>query len=552
MSTAARTRLRDAQFWALVALLALLPLIARWHPGPWWIANPPATRWLAAGALVAAFVAACTFAAVRRHRAAPATLHSDEDTLLIAWASQTGFAHELAGHTARVLEDAGRAVRTLPLEQVDARILAGTSQALFIVSTTGEGDAPDHASGFVRGLMGAPLQLAGLQHAVLALGDRHYTNYCAFGRALDAWLQASGARPLFDRVEVDAGDDGALRHWQHHLAHAAGDVVLPDWTPPRYGAWRLAERRELNAGSVGAPVFHIALVPDDVADLGWQAGDILEIGPCHAPGTVDAWLATAGVDGDARVDIDGERMPLRELLARSRLPDPATLAPRDGSARASVDPAAIARDTVRLPHREYSIASLPADGALHLLVRQVRRDDGALGLGSGWLTAHAATGTPIAARIRRNPSFHAPADDRPLVLIGNGTGIAGLRALLKARVAAGHRRNWLVFGERQLAHDLHYADDLAAWQRAGLLERTDLVFSRDPTPPGEAPARYVQDRLRQRMPELREWIAAGAAVYVCGSLEGMAPGVDAVLREALGDARVVQLTAEGRYRRDVY
>jgi sulfite reductase (NADPH) flavoprotein alpha-component len=39
---------------------------------------------------------------------------------------------------------------------------------------------------------------------------------------------------------------------------------------------------------------------------------------------------------------------------------------------------------------------------------------------------------------------------------------------------------------------------------------------------------------------------------VCGSLAGMAPGVDAALREVLGDATVNDLASSGRYRRDVY
>ena len=47
-------------------------------------------------------------------------------------------------------------------------------------------------------------------------------------------------------------------------------------------------------------------------------------------------------------------------------------------------------------------------------------------------------------------------------------------------------------------------------------------------------------------------VAAGAAIYVCGSLDGMAGGVDTVLREVLGAAQVEALIEEGRYRRDVY
>ena len=44
----------------------------------------------------------------------------------------------------------------------------------------------------------------------------------------------------------------------------------------------------------------------------------------------------------------------------------------------------------------------------------------------------------------------------------------------------------------------------------------------------------------------------GAAIYVCGSLQGMAPGVDGVLRDILGSTKVDELVEAGRYRRDVY
>ncbi|HWU51347.1 MAG TPA: sulfite reductase flavoprotein subunit alpha, partial [Tahibacter sp.] len=127
------------------------------------------------------------------------------------------------------------------------------------------------------------------------------------------------------------------------------------------------------------------------------------------------------------------------------------------------------------------------------------------------------------------------------------TGIAGLRALLKERAASGARRNWLLFGERQRERDFFFADEIRAWQRGGLLERVDLAFSRD------QPERiYVQQRLRDAADTLREWIAAGACVYVCGSLEGMAPDVDHELRTALGTGAVDALIDAGRYRRDVY
>jgi sulfite reductase (NADPH) flavoprotein alpha-component len=201
----------------------------------------------------------------------------------------------------------------------------------------------------------------------------------------------------------------------------------------------------------------------------------------------------------------------------------------------------------RLPHRAYSIASLPEDGAAFLLVRQMRGPDGEMGLGSRWLTESAAVGAGIAARIRDNANFHVPEVDCPLILIGNGTGMAALRALLKTRLERGLRRNWLIFGERQAARDCYYGDELRQWQAEGKLERADFAWSRD-----QAERIHVQQRLREAADDLLAWVDAGAAIYVCGSLDGLAPGVDAVLNEVLGAARVEQLRQHGRYRRDVY
>ena len=64
--------------------------------------------------------------------------------------------------------------------------------------------------------------------------------------------------------------------------------------------------------------------------------------------------------------------------------------------------------------------------------------------------------------------------------------------------------------------------------------------------------RYVQHRLEECADRVREWVESGAAIYVCGSLQGMAPGVDAALKRILGAQAVEDLAASGRYCRDVY
>jgi sulfite reductase (NADPH) flavoprotein alpha-component len=329
---------------------------------------------------------------------------------------------------------------------------------------------------------------------------------------------------------VDNGDEAAVARWSAALAclGAAPLAEAPAAGEAPWQAWTLARRTLLNPGSLGAPLYEVRL---EGHAAGWLPGALIEIETRHADAVVQDWLERTGLDGDALV---GERT-LRALLAMHELPD-------------AGHPFASARECAAmlkpLAPRRYSVASLPADGAVELLVRQVRHEQG-LGLASGWLTAHAAPGSAVRARLLANPGFAPVAADVPCIYIGNGSGLAGLRGHLRARIAAGQRRNWLLFGERQRAFDGLCAEELQRWADAGFLPECDLVYSRD----GDG---YVQDRLRARGGLLRAWIADGAVFFVCGSLQGMAGGVDAALAGLLGRDTVELLAAEGRIRRDVY
>jgi sulfite reductase (NADPH) flavoprotein alpha-component len=533
-------------------VLVLLFLLALWLWQLHGVGAPQVSRPHLAQAVASVLVYAvfCALLWWRRHRrqqkaeqaVAALLLGRNGKPWLVAHASQTGTAEQLAWQTATALQGAGIPVRYLPLAQVTPALLSESENALFVVSTTGEGDAPDAVAGFVRRVLGAACALPALHYGLLSLGDSSYVNYGAFGKRLDEWLRHQGATPLFDRVDVDDGDEGALRHWQHHLSVLSGDTAMPDWRRPRYARWQLAGRRCLNPGSAGAPAFEIALAPlDDMPS--WQAGDIAEVGPRQSAAAVKETLTALGLYANSPVDDEGATLTLAEALAKRTLPhDAAALAALRG-----LPPQALLEKLEPLPHREYSIASLPADGRIDLLLRQMRQPDGRLGVGSGWLTEFAPLGSEIALRVRANRGFHGPADARPLILIGNGTGLAGLRAHLRERAALGRHRNWLLFGERNRAHDFYWHEEIENWQQSGVLERLDLAFSRD-----QAERIYVQDVLRRRQAELREWVAAGAAIYVCGSLAGMAPAVAAVLTEALGEATLEQMAEDGRYRRDVY
>lgn len=537
---------RSLSLWANLATLALLALLAfalsTLQSGHWWPATPPAGRRIGASMALLAYLCFCGVLLWRTRARAPADEREStcgQSPVLVAYASQTGFAQQLAERSADNLRLSGLPVKLRNISQLDDTLLASTERALFIASTTGEGDPPDPALGFVRGVMAKPASLGHLHYAVLALGDSEYEDYCGFGHRLDNWLRQHGARPLFDLVEVDNADQSALRHWQHHLGRLAGVTDLPDWSPPHYQQWTLIDRRAANPGSVGGSAYRLAIAPPAGSSPQWAAGDIAEIGPRHSPEAIAALLSQAGIPSDARVMVGQATRRIAESLAESQLPSVAELS--------GLDPQAIAENLKPLPHREYSIASLPADGSLQLLLRRVLRPDGTPGLGSGWLCDFAPVGGQIALRLRSNPNFHAPAPDKPMILVGNGTGIAGLRAHLKQRIAAGARRNWLLFGERNADRDFFYGDEIRQWQAQGWIERVDLAFSRD-----QAERVYVQHKLQENADLLRHWLDEGASLLVCGSLDGMAPGVDGVLRRAIGDDAVEALLIEGRYRRDVY
>jgi sulfite reductase (NADPH) flavoprotein alpha-component len=470
--------------------------------------------------------------------ASPSGYGTQGPAWLIGFASQSGFAEQLAWQTAGQLQSAGLPVRVQRLSDMTEQDLNQSRNALFVVSTFGDGEAPDSARGFERKLLGRPLSLENLNYAVLGLGDRQYQHFCGFAQRLHVWLGERGGSTLFAPVEVDSGDSAALQHWQQQLGELTGSKPAAAWKAPDYEHWTLSQRDLLNPGSVGSKVFMLGLTSG--TGTGWEAGDLVEVLPRNAQSAVQQFLAGLGIVADTQVNVDGLNETLGQALSTRQLP-------ANRSHLVGLHAQALVDALVPLAMREYSIASIPQDGALQLIVRQELHPDGGLGLCSGWLTEHAAVGASIRLRVRRNSSFHLPSDPAPMILIGNGTGLAGLRSLLKARIAQGEQRNWLLFGERNAAHDFHCADELNGWLARGDLARMDLAFSRD-----QAEKIYVQDRLREAADELRRWLADGAFIYICGSLDGMAAGVDEALKALIGEEGVQALIEQGRYRRDVY
>lgn len=446
---------------------------------------------------------------------------------LIIFASQSGQAELYAQQTAQQLQQAGAGAECINIQDIRTEHLQQASRVLWMVSTYGEGDAPDTAQAFQQQILQQSIDLSQMSYAILAFGDRRYANFCHFGQTLHVWLQKQHAQPWFDLVCVNQMSAADLDSWSHHLEQLTNVQLQRDHTKKHWLDCALQDRTVLNTGSIGSPMYSITL---SAAGQQWHSGDILEVQCANSDADIQRFLVQTDAAADQSLSAALKLKNLR--LAPARL---AEESPMQWAARFE-----------QLPVRDYSIASIPAQQQVQLVVRQQMNDDG-LGIGSGWLTAHAAVGETIRASIRSNAVFHLAQSDQPMIFIGNGSGIAGLMAHLQQRKAWGFKQNWLIFGERQQQFDFLFQDKLQEWQRSGVLSELDTVFSRD-----HAHKRYVQHVLLDKSEQLRSWVEQGAYIYLCGSLKGMAQGVDEALREILGDAQFEQLRLKQRYRRDVY
>ena len=214
-----------------------------------------------------------------------------------------------------------------------------------------------------------------------------------------------------------------------------------------------------------------------------------------------------------------------------------------------------------LAPRYYSIASsrkaVPDEA--HLLIAAVRYEAHGRarnGVASVDVAERRKTGDRLRVFLKPNPHFRLPADpERPIIMIGPGTGVAPFRAFMQERDAVGARgRNWLVFGHRNYTHDFLYQLEWQDLLKRGVLTRLDVAFSRD-----QPEKRYVQHALWDAR---RELLRVGAGRR--GDLrvrrrqrdgEGRARHAAADPGEQGGNDGVAALDAlrrEGRYLRDVY
>ncbi|KAF3163706.1 NADPH-cytochrome P450 reductase [Orbilia oligospora] len=139
----------------------------------------------------------------------------------------------------------------------------------------------------------------------------------------------------------------------------------------------------------------------------------------------------------------------------------------------------------------------------------------------------------------RHSNFKLPSNpEKPIIMIGPGTGVAPFRAFVQERAALAAKgekvgKTLLFFGCRNSSEDFLYKDEWPEYS-AKLGDSFKLVtaFSR------EGPKKvYVQHRLQEHADEVDELLKAGAYIYVCGDAAHMARDVNATFGRIIAEKR---------------
>jgi len=542
--------------------------------------------------------------------AAPAQAARPRQPLTILYGSESGNTESLALKARKLAAKQNFDVKVVDMADADLASLAKAKNIIVYISTWGEGDPPQRATDFYKALMadGAP-RFDGVRFAVLALGDTAYVNFCQTGREIDKRLEALGGTRAADRVDLDLDFQKGAAAWTDKalvsivppdaagattVVHVdfKGPVTAEDDDEPRFTAENPVEAEisaliNLNGTGSTRETWHAEFAVEEPGFV-YKPGDAIGLYPENDPELAEALLEAVGLAGhdDLRkklvdtLDVTTLSRPLVDNYAKlTGNKAVATLLEGDALARFAADrqlvdlfetyPEKLAPDQLAkllrpLPGRLYSVASsLKAHpGEAHLLVGAVRWSSHGRtrkGVTSTYLADRCKAGGKARIYIRPNRHFGLPADgDRPIVMIGAGTGVAPYRGFIEERAENGDKgKSWLFFGERNFSYDFLYQLEWQDHLASGTLSRIDVAFSRD-----QPEKIYVQTRLWERRQELLKWIDDGAHLYVCGDEKGMAKDVDATLTRILaetakgdeeaGRAKLKELTKAGRYQRDVY
>lgn len=510
----------------------------------------------------------------------PATKVSLKPT--IVYATETGNSKKLAVQLQTLLKKNKIQAKVSDAFQYPLDKIEKEEFFIVIMSTQGEGEPPQNAQKFYDNLGNLSKNLSKTQYAVLGLGDSSYPFFCRAGEVVDQQLQRLQAKQVLPYQKADVNFQPVADEWFAQIlqilqnqgtsvptaASSAKQAVVSDGKKNYTGT--IKHKVVLNDVGSNKETFHIEIVSDE--ELDYEPGDVVGFYPKNSAAEIAEIGKLLGIPLDAS-SLEGKNIKglskkslqqLSELFEieiaeeRADLMDVLEKYPQ----RKAVELSLLLERLHPVAPRLYSISSDKEahDGELHITVTLNKfhaQEKAKKGFCSSFLEDYPA-GENISFYIQKNPHFKLPSEERDVIMIGPGTGIAPFRSFLAHRdVTGAEGRNWLFFGEQHFVSDFYYQTEIQAWLSTGVLTKLETAFSRD-----QKQKIYVQDRIRERGDEFAKWLADGAYLYVCGQKEPMSRDVENAIIKVLIEqndwnkeeaaAFLETLEIEGRYLKDVY
>jgi sulfite reductase (NADPH) flavoprotein alpha-component len=515
----------------------------------------------------------------------------------IVYGTETGNSKKVATDFAMKAKKSSINAKVVSLDQYRLTDLPKEEYLLAVISTQGEGEPPASAKKFYDHIHQNGFKLEKLKYSVLALGDTSYPLFCKAGEDVDTQLERLGGKRFVPIQKCDVDYESDAEGWfsqvLNNLANNGSSVPAPVVTGVGIGAPKKSGGKRIYNGTILSNVclndrgsnketHHIEIAADDVEYL---PGDSLGVIPENPQVLVDQVINLLGIDPNQTHTFRQEELTALELLKKKLnifyLPE------RVVSKYAALIGQDIPSTKIGLPDllriyplsskdqfadlvgilepiapRLYSISSSPEahSGEVHITVARDKfhiNEEWKIGLCSDFLSQLPAD-SKVEFYIHKNSQFRLPADDRDVIMIGPGTGIAPFRSFLAHRDSlAASGRNWLFFGDQHFVSDFLYQTELQNWMQTGVLSQLNVAFSRD-----QAEKVYVQHKMLKHGAQLYEWLRNGASLYVCGAREPMSIDVEDTLMQIVqkfGEKTieesvqfVEQLRDESRYLKDVY
>jgi len=519
---------------------------------------------------------------------------STVNKITIAYATETGNSKRLATAFAAKAKKQGIHAKVQALDQYKLNDLIKEEYFLAVISTHGDGEPPASARKFYDHVHQNGFKLPKLKYSVLALGDSSYPLFCKAGEDVDEQLTKLGGSRISPMQKCDVDYEPEAEEWLNRVfntlnENAGNSVAIPQPAAvPKKAKGKIIYKgrisAHINLNDIGSnkETNHIEIEAEDVI---YQPGDSIGIIPENKKHFVDQIIQLTGIDPEKNIDYKDELISVYDLLHKKinivHLPE------RVVKKYASVLQQEIPETKIDLldllkiypvkdeleftevikilepiAPRLYSIASSPEahPGEIHITVAKDRfnvNGESKYGLASEFL-ALLNEDDELPFYIHPNKQFRLPEDDRNIIMIGPGTGIAPFRSFIAERDATGASgKNWLFFGDQHFLTDFLYQSELQSWVETEALTKLDIAFSRD-----QEEKIYVQHKMMKKGDEIFEWLHAGAYVYVCGAKEPMSVDVENTLLriiEQFGERSkedaikyLDDLKEDGRYVTDVY